>query len=125
MRVTVLVVGAAIALSGCGALSGLSSGVSSPFTGGGLRGAQSEIAGLRFRTRISSTSDDKRGFSTRTRGAARNVAAAAEAGRVRAVEYCIRQFGGSEIVWTAGPEREQLPLDEGGALVLAGTCIIR
>lgn len=128
MKLTVLVVGAAIALSGCGALSGLSAGVSSPFSGaGGVRGSQSQVEGIRFRTRVSSVSADNRSFTTVTGGAARNVAAAAEAGRVEAVEYCIRRFGGSVIVWTASPDREpdQIPLSDGGALVLAGTCVTR
>ncbi|SDZ03931.1 hypothetical protein SAMN05444004_105137 [Jannaschia faecimaris] len=128
MKVTVLVVGAALSLSGCGAFGSLSSGASSPFSGmGGMRGSQSEIEGIRFRTRVSAVSEDKRGFTTMTRGAARNLTAAAEAGRVEAVEYCIRRFGGSEIIWTAGPDREpeQMPLDTSGALVLAGACVTR
>lgn len=128
MKVAGLIVGGAIALSGCGAFGSLSSGASGPFSGlGGVRGSQSQIDGVRFRTRVSPVTADDRGFTAVTRGAARNLAAAAEAGRVEAVEYCIRRFGGSEIVWTAGPDRpaEQTPLDERGSLVLAGTCITR
>ncbi|WP_179378463.1 hypothetical protein [Jannaschia marina] len=128
MKVTVLVVGATLALAGCGTLGSLSSGASGPFSGGGgLRGSQSEIAGIRFRTRVSAVSEDNRSFQTVTRGAGRSLSAAAEAGRVEAVEYCIRRFGGSDIVWTAGPDREveQIPLDDSGALVLTGTCVTR
>lgn len=129
MKITVLIVGATVALSGCGALSGLSSGVSSPFSGGGsaLRGSLTEIGGIRFRTRVSAVTEDRRGFSTATRDAGRSIEAAAEAGRVQAVEYCIRRFGGSGIVWSVGPDRppEQVALGEGGTLVMAGTCVTR
>ncbi|CTQ49635.1 hypothetical protein [Jannaschia donghaensis] len=129
MRILGLGIATTLALSGCGTLGSLSSGASSPFSGGGggLRGSQSEIDGIRFRTRVSSVTADDRGFTTLTRGAGRDLAAAAEAGRVEAVEYCIRRFGGSEITWTLGPDRPagETPLDQAGALILAGTCISR
>lgn len=128
MKVAGLIVGGAIALSGCGALGSLSSGASGPFSGlGAVTGSQNQIEGVRFRTSLSAVTADDRGFTTVTRGAARNLAAAAEAGRVEAVEYCIRRFGGSEIIWTASPDRpaEETPLDERGSLVLAGSCISR
>ncbi len=128
MKFMGLVIGAAMALSGCGALGGLAAGVSSPFSGGGgVRGARTEIEGIRFRTRVSASRENRRAFTAVTRGAARGPAAAAEAGRAQAIEYCIRTFGGSEIVWSAGPDRaaEALSPDAGGALVLAGTCVSR
>ena len=127
MKILGLAVALAIGLSGCATLGSLASGVSAPFRGGGLRGSQTEIDGLRFRTRLSDAGPEGRAFTTVTRGAARGPAAAAEAGRVQAVEYCLRRFGGSEIVWSAGPEAAAAGarLDASGALVLAGVCVSR
>ncbi|SFJ28497.1 hypothetical protein [Jannaschia pohangensis] len=123
-----------LGVSGCGAFDSLSSGASGfsggsgPFSGGGgIRGSASEVDGIRFRTRLSKDSEDRRSFTTATRGASRNVTAALEAGRVEAVEYCLRNFGGSEIEWSIGPDRpiEEVTPDESGALILAGRCVTR
>lgn len=127
MKFTVLLVGA-LALSGCGTFGSLSSGASGPFSGGGgFRGNRTEINGVRFRTRVQSSRENRRAFTTTTRGAGRNLAAAAEAGRVQAVEYCLKRFGGSDILWTAGPDRdiEEIAISDNGALVLVGTCVTR
>lgn len=126
MKFTVLLIGA-FALSGCGAIGSLSSGASSPFSGGGLRGSGSQIDGVRFRTRLQSSKENRRNFTAVTRSAGRNLAAATEAGRVEAVEYCLRRFGGSEIRWSQGPDRpiEQIAIGENGELVLVGTCVTR
>ena len=124
MKPLLLIACCALALSGCGTVTGLVSGVSSPFSGGGgIRGAKSEVGGIRFRTRIAASTQDGRGFVTLTAGAARGVAEAAEAGRVQAVTYCLRLFGGSAIAWTRGPE-DTLSLTD-GALVMSGVCITR
>ena len=126
MKFTVLLVGA-FALSGCGAIGSLASGASGPFSGGGLRGSGTEIDGVRFRTRVQSSKENRRDFTTVTRNAGRDLSGAVEAGRVQAVEYCLRQVGGSEILWSQGPDRpiEQIAIGEGGDLVLTGTCISR
>ncbi|CTQ33576.1 hypothetical protein [Jannaschia rubra] len=127
MRLTVLLLGA-MALASCGTLDSLGSAASGPFSGaGGLRGSQTEIGGVRFRTRVTPATADGRGFATATRGEGRNMAAALEAGRAEAVAYCLRTFGGSEIAWSQGPDRapEQVAVDETGAVLLAGTCISR
>lgn len=123
----VVALACALALSGCGTLRGVATGLTSPFSGGGgLRGRQSEIGGLRFRTRVASATGDGRGFVTSTAGAGRGIGLALEAGRVGAVEYCLRRFGGSEIVWSAGPDRpvEEVALAD-GTLVMAGVCVTR
>ncbi|MEM9795121.1 MAG: hypothetical protein AAF919_01440 [Pseudomonadota bacterium] len=120
----VLLLSFALAVAGCGRLPFL--GDSSPFQSG-LRGTQSEVQGIRFRTRVASSRATPRMFTTTTRGASRNVGAALEAGRVRAVEYCLRRFGGSEIAWQVGPDRapEEVALEGRGLLVLSGTCTTR
>lgn len=124
----------AMSLGGCGVgeraagAFGSLGGVSGPFSGGGgLRGSGDQVGGLRFRTRVRSASADDRAFTTTTRDAGRNIAAALEVGRVRGVEYCLTRFGGSEIAWAQGPDRapEQVALAQGGALFLAGRCISR
>lgn len=124
---TILTGALVLALAGCGTLGSLSSGASGPFSGGGLRGAQNEIGGTRFRTRIGTDRADPRAFTTSTRGAGRDLASAAEAGRVEAVRHCLTRFGGSEIQWAQGPDRpiEEIALADSGALVLSGRCITR
>ena len=126
-RLAALALGAAVVLSGCGAVRGVASAVSQPFAGGGFRGASAEIGGLRFRTRIASEDRRSRGFVTTTAAAGRSVTGALEAGRVRAVDHCIDRFGASDIVWAVGPDRDpsQVSLDDRGALVLSGTCVAR
>lgn len=124
MKPLFLIVCGALFLAGCDTLSGLVSGASSPFSGGGgLRGAGTEVDGIRFRTRVASTSEDGRGFATSTSGGARGVAEAVEAGRVQAVSYCLRRFGGSEIAWTRGPD-DRITLTDGN-VILSGACITR
>lgn len=140
-----------LSLSGCGAVGGVATGVfggissglsgvssglsgsSGPFSGGGgggsggLRGNVDEIDGVRFRTRVRADAGEGRAFTTETRGASRNLEAAIVAGQTRAVEYCLRRFGGTDIIWVAGPDRpiEEIALSDGGAVVLSGTCITR
>lgn len=117
----------ALALGGCGRLGGIGSGASGLFGGQGIRGKSQEVNGIRFRSRVTAISEDDRQIAITTNGAGRDLATAAEAGRLAAVEYCLGRFGGSEIVWTAGPDREieAIALDESGALVLQGTCVAR
>ena len=116
-------------LASCGRIEGITSGVSGLFGGngaGGLRGAPTEFEGVRYRTRVTIDSEDRRAFATATTG--RGVSGgAAEAGRVRAVEYCLRRFGGSDIAWAVGPDSAVTnPVrDDRGALILRGTCITR
>jgi hypothetical protein len=128
MRLAAAIAGA-LALSGCGAIGGLVGGVSSPITdlSGQVRGNAAEVDGIRFRTRLTMDGDDRRLFRTATRGAARAPSAAAEAGRVEAIGYCLRTFCGGEIDWVVGPDaiEGRAALAENGALVLRGRCIAR
>ncbi|WP_308917540.1 hypothetical protein [Jannaschia sp. LMIT008] len=115
-----------LSLSACG-FSGIGSGDSRPFGGNGLRGQSVEVGGVRFRSRLASTGPDRRGFVVTTRGAARSVVGALEAGRVRAHGHCLSRFGGTDVAWSVSPDRpvEQVRLEEGGTVTLAGTCIAR
>jgi hypothetical protein len=116
-------------LGGCGVVTGLSTGASAPFSGQGtgLRGSVQEVEGVRFRTRISAPREDRRRFSTSTRGAAQAPLAATEAGRLEAVGYCLRTFGGSQIVWSIPPASDpgEVAISGDGSLVLRGRCVAR
>ncbi len=128
MTAATLAICCALSLSACGTARSIATGITSPFSGaGGLRGSANEIDGTRFRTRVSTTRDDPRAFLTATRGAARNLPAAVEAGRVEAVRHCLGRFGGSDVAWARGPDRpvEQISLDPSGILLLSGRCITR
>ncbi|MEL6585091.1 MAG: hypothetical protein AAFY65_10350 [Pseudomonadota bacterium] len=129
MTKTILAIGLGVvtALGGCGSFGSLASGDSGFFGRQGLRGSASEVEGIRFRTRTNSTSDDDRSFTSSTRGAERSLPAAIQAGQAESVRYCLERFGGSEIIWELGPDREleDINLDDSGALVLTGRCIAR
>ena len=116
-------------LGSCGRIEGITSGASGLFSrngAGGLRGAPTEFEGVRYRTRVTIESEDRRAFATATTGRG-VVGGAAEAGRVRAVEYCLRRFGGSDIAWVVGPDSAVANPVRGdrGALILRGVCITR
>lgn len=125
-RVAVTLAVSLAVLSGCG-FSGIGSGDSGLFGPSGVRGAAGEVRGVRFRSRLAITSEDKRSFAVTTGNAGRAITGAVEAGNVEAVRYCLTRFGGSEISWTYGPSQdvETITLNESGALVLTGRCIAR
>ena len=114
-----------LVLTGCGTVQNVASRIPNPFAGG-LRGAATEVDGIRFRTRVRADRADPRLFTAATRSAGRAPTAADEAGRAQAAAYCIERFGGSEIVWAAGSaEGAGIALTDGGALVLTGRCVSR
>ena len=114
-----------LVLIGCGTVQNVASRIPNPLAGG-LRGAPTEVDGLRFRTRIRADPADPRLFTAATRGAERAPMAAFQAGQTQGRAYCIERFGGSEIVWAAGSDGvERIALSDGGALVLTGRCVSR
>lgn len=126
MKAIALALTGAVLLTGCG-FSGLGSGDSGLFPRGGLRGSSEQVEGIRFRSRLNVVSEDDRSFAVSVRSAGRDLGAAREAGRIEAVRYCLRVFGGTEILWENGPDRplEEIALADDGALVLTGRCISR
>lgn len=125
MQPALLAICCLFGLSACDTIRSVATGLTSPFSGpDSYRGSANEIDGTRFRTRLSANRDDPRSFVTSTRGAARNPLAAVEAGRVEAVRHCLGTFGGSDIVWSRGPDT-QIAIDPSGVLVLSGRCITR
>ena len=74
-----------------------------------------------FAGRASKSSADPHGFSVRIRNAAKSIAGAREAARYEATIYCIQQFGTSDIIWSIGPDDEEISLSN-RSLTLAGRC---
>lgn len=115
------------ALSGCGIVSSIGNLVPTIGDGDGVRGQGSEIEGLRFRSRVSKDRDNRRTFIVTTRGAGRNVPAALEAARLRAIDYCLSTVGGTDIDWDLSPDREVEAniLNEDGSVTVSGVCLTR
>lgn len=112
---------AATALAACGRLPS----IPVPFrqnTDGGT--AKVEFDGLRFRARARAVTPDRRGFQVTVGRAARSAEGAAEAGRHRAIAYCLNTAGGSDIQWAFGPD-EAAAAPPVPVLTLTGTCTTR
>lgn len=109
----------------CGVFSSLGNLVPRFGDGDGARGQLAELDGLRFRSRVASDSDNRRAFTVATRGADRNAGAALEASRLRAIDYCLRLVGGTDIGWSLSPDREEASLNEDGSITVSGTCLTR
>lgn len=68
--------------------------------------------------------DDRQAFQVTVRRADRGIAGAREAGRHGGTNYCIKNFGTSEIEWAVGPDAPDESLQiSGGSLTLSGRCI--
>jgi hypothetical protein len=76
---------------------------------------------------VSKDGDNRRSFVVSTRGADRNVPAALEAARVRALDYCLTTVGGTAVQWSLSPERtaDASALNEDGTVTVSGTCLTR
>lgn len=85
-----------------------------------------EFDGQRFSARLTATRDNPRDFTVVVSPASGNVPAAQEAGRYEATKYCLQTFGGSDTVWTVGPD---LPVEQvtvaGDAITMTGRCTQR
>lgn len=113
---TLVVVFLVASLSGCGGF-----GIGQDRA---LRSERVLFDGIRFRTDVDSTSQDRRDFTVDVRGASRSLAGAQEAGEFEAVKYCLGVFGGSDIAWTQSPyqELEALELGANDTLTIVGRC---
>lgn len=112
------------AVAGCSRIPIIGDGLSRVTN---IRGTQTEVEGLRFRSRVGTTSEDKRGFVVTTRGAARSVPVALEAARLRAFDHCLTTVGRTDILWTLPPDRpiDATTLAADGTVSVAGTCVAR
>lgn len=86
-------------------------------------GNREQFDGQYFRVKASGDRDARQNFVVTVNDARKTLAGARGAGIARANEYCIREFGRSDLTWDISPEVEdaQLPLVNGD-LVLRGTC---
>jgi hypothetical protein len=62
-------------------------------------------------------------FTVTVKPVSKSLLGARQAGSHAAVEYCINQFGASDIIWTAGPDVPQAQLNiEKDVMTLQGQC---
>ncbi len=68
---------------------------------------------------------DRKTFTVSVRRADQGLAGAREAGRYGGKQYCLKNYGTSEIRWIVGPDTPQSALGySGGRLALSGTCVL-
>jgi len=67
---------------------------------------------------------DRKNFVVSVRRADQELLGAREAGRYEGTQYCLKNFGTSDIAWTVGPDPEDEDLEvSGGSLILRGACV--
>ena len=68
---------------------------------------------------------DRKRFTVSVRRADQGRAGAREAGRYGGKQYCLQNFGTSEIAWTVGPDAPDAVLArQSGRLTFSGTCVL-
>ena len=68
---------------------------------------------------------ERQRFAVAVRRVDQGIAGAREAGRHAGKQYCLKNFGTSEIDWIVGPDTPGVGLDSSnGRLVLTGTCVL-
>jgi len=68
---------------------------------------------------------ERTAFTVSVRRADQGLKGAREAGRHGGKEYCLNNFGTSEIVWTVGPDApDRVLAGMGGSLALSGKCVL-
>ncbi|MEM8774920.1 MAG: hypothetical protein AAGF53_07790 [Pseudomonadota bacterium] len=81
--------------------------------------------GINFRTKSKSASKDRMSFVITVPGAERNLAAARAAGEYEGTNYCVQNFGTSDVTWSNGPEAEDDALNfKGSRLTFEGRCVL-
>ena len=93
--------------------------------GGCTEGGENDFVGSEYRSKSWPVKGDRQAFLVVVSGAEAGSSAPREAARYRATQYCLGNFGTSDIDWTVGPETP----DEGqrrwrGGLVFYGRCRI-
>lgn len=76
-----------------------------------------------FRAKVSGDKEDRTRFSITIPKVGGNIEGARQAGEFEAARYCITQYGRSDLIWEAGPDRpvESLrPVDD--QLTFTGRC---
>lgn len=79
-----------------------------------------------YKAKLSTQRGDRRAFTVTVTPASAGLEGALAAGRDKAIEYCMRNWGGSKIAWEIGPDT---PVDAitvaDDRVVLSGACAIR
>ena len=93
--------------------------------GGCAQDSENDFAGSEYRSKSWPVKGDRQAFVVVVSGAGEGGSAPREAARYRATQYCLGNFGTSDIDWTVGPEtpRDALRRWRGG-LVFYGRCRI-
>jgi hypothetical protein len=91
--------------------------------GRGGANQQTVVDGVRYKARLKADNEDRRMITITVTPVATNPQAALEAGRFEATKYCLRTYGGSETMWTYGPETpvENLVITD-DTITLTGRC---
>lgn len=113
IRALVLMLIATTTLSACGNWGGK----------GNPWGNRVAYDGAYFRVKASGDKENRQNFTVDVRDAGKTLVGARQAASAKAAEYCIRQYGRSDMTWEVSPEVEDamLPIVEGD-LILRGTC---
>lgn len=93
---------------------------------GSARKANVEVDGTRYRARAIASKADRRDITVTVTPVATNPEAALDAARYQATRYCLLTYGGSDTVWTVGPDQSlaQLPVVN-DSVTLQGRCTQR
>ncbi|WP_407492659.1 hypothetical protein [Pseudooceanicola sp. MF1-13] len=91
--------------------------------GGNAFGNRIAFDGAYFRVKVDRDRDMPQAFTVTVRDAGKTLDGAREAARHKANEYCIRQYGNSDLTWDVSPDVDAaaLPLVNGD-LILSGEC---
>jgi hypothetical protein len=82
--------------------------------------------GLNIKAKVASTSDDKRDITVAVTGAADKAGSAVKAVRYEATKYCMKNFAGSDVIWSDGVLQDaKTLLTPDGSLVRQGRCVQR
>jgi len=93
-------------------------GCSNPFE---LEENKVSFDGYYFSSKLSRNKLDDRAFDLTVRRANRSLSGAREAGRYEATQFCIKNYGTSDIKWVLGPDDQSVGLT-GKVLRLSGQC---
>ena len=82
-----------------------------------------QFDGYRYKVRLNTERDSVEKFSVEVGGATQSLNGAREAGTFKATEYCLKQFGLSDVDWVNGPDVDDAALVlDGDTLILSGAC---
>lgn len=93
--------------------------------GGCAQNGENDFVGSEYRSKSWPVKGDRQAFVVVVSGAGADGSAPREAARYRATQYCLGNFGTSDIDWTVGPETSSDGLRRWrGGLVFYGRCRI-